>query len=357
MKTCFIIGTRPEIIKMSSLVREFINKKYNFFILHTNQHYSENLDKIFFEELELPIPKYNLNIGSGNHGHQTGLMLMRIEDVLIEERPDLIIVEGDTNTVLAGALAASKLHIKIAHVESGLRSYYREMPEENNRVLVDHVSDYLLTPTDNSKETLIKEGIEKKRICVTGNTIVDAVYQNTKLAEKSKILLKLKLLKNEYILLTLHREENVDNKNKLEDILKAMEIIFENYSLPIIFPIHPRTKKMIFKFKLTFPKGMTVIEPLGYLDFLNLQKNSKAIFTDSGGVQEEACILKVPCITLRENTERPETLKVGSNILVGTEVGKIIDAFNFMIKKESNWSNPFGDGKAYKKIINYIKIE
>jgi UDP-N-acetylglucosamine 2-epimerase (non-hydrolysing) len=357
MKTCFIIGTRPEIIKLSSLIREFVNKNENFFIIHTNQHYSEKLDKIFFEELALPIPKYNLNVGSGAHGYQTGTMMIRIEEVLIKEKPKLVVVEGDTNTVLAGALAASKLHIKVAHVEAGLRSYFRQMPEEINRVVVDHISDFLLAPTLKSQKILIREGINKNKICVTGNTIVDAVYQNLKLSKQNNILQKLKLLPKEYFLLTAHREENVDNKEILLSIFSAMEAIARQSCSPIIYPIHPRTKKKIAEFMIKVPKEVIIIEPLGYLDFLSLENNARLIFTDSGGVQEESCILKVPCITLRDNTERPETIDVGANMLAGTGTSKIIEVFNIMIKKGTNWNNPFGNGKAYQKISNYINNE
>ena len=355
MKLAIILGTRPEIIKMSPIIRELQKRKINFFVLHTNQHYSRNLDKVFFKELQLPRPKYNLKINFGIHAEQTGGMMIGIEKVLIKEKPDVVLVEGDTNTVLAGALTAAKLQIKVAHIEAGLRSYFRGMPEEINRVIADHCSDYLFAPTKGSKNNLLKEGISKKNIFVVGNTIVDAVFQNSKLVgKKSRILLKLKLKKRSYCLLTAHRQENVDNKKRLGKILQGLGLIYKKYGLKIIFPIHPRTKKRIGEFKLKVPTGIKLIEPVGYLDFLQLEKNAILVFTDSGGIQEEACILKVPCVTLRDNTERPETIVASSNILSGVEPDKILKSFSKMINKKRNWKNPFGAGKASKKIIDII---
>ena len=355
MKICIILGTRPEIIKMAPIIRECQRKNLNFFILHTNQHYSENLDKIFFKELELLKSRYNLNVGSGTHAEETGKMLFGIEKVLFKERPNLVLVEGDTNSVLAGALAATKLHIKVGHVEAGLRSYFREMPEEINRILTDHCSDLLFAPTEKAKEILIGEGVSEEKIFVTGNTIVDAVYQNLELVKrKSKILGKLNLQNGKYFLVTAHRPENVDKKEILRRILRGLGLIYKKFHLPIIYPIHPRTKKMIKKFKLRFPKGLKVIQPIGYLDFLELEVNTKLILTDSGGIQEEACILRVPCVTLRDNTERPETLEIGSNILAGANSKKILESVSKMLKKKRNWKNPFGDGKSGKRIVNII---
>ncbi len=356
MKISIVLGTRPEIIKMAPIIQECQKQHLNFFILHTNQHYSENLDRIFFRELELPQPKYSLNIGSGTHAEQTGKMLIGIEKILVKEKPDVVLVEGDTNTVLAGALAATKLHIKIGHVESGLRSYFREMPEEINRILTDHCSDFLFAPTKKAKEILIGEGILKKKIFITGNTIVDAVYQNLKLAKrKSRILEKLYLEKGKYFLTTFHRAENVDKKEKLKGILNGLKLVFQKFNLPIIYPIHPRTKKRIKEFKLKIPNGIKLIEPVGYLDFLYLESNAKLVLTDSGGVQEESCILKIPCVTLRENTERPETIEVGSNLLAGTNSLLILKSVSKMISRKRNWENPFGQGNVAKKIISIIK--
>jgi len=355
MKISIILGTRPEIIKMSPVIRELKNKGSDYFILHTGQHYSYNLDRIFFEELELPAAKYNLDVGSGTHAEETGKMLMGIEKILNEEKPDVVLVEGDTNTVLAGALAASKLHIEVGHIEAGLRSYDRTMPEEINRVLTDHISDYLFAPTVKARENLLREGIEEDKIFVTGNTIVDAVYQNLEIARrKVDILKKLNLNPEGYFLVTAHRQENVDVKERLKGILEGLELVYNKFDLPIIYPIHPRTMKRIKKFGLEVPKGITAIEPLGFLEFLQLEANAKLVLTDSGGVQEETCILKVPCVTLRDNTERPETLEIRSNVLVGVNKNKILAGVKIMVSKERNWENLFGDGKAGIRILGII---
>jgi UDP-N-acetylglucosamine 2-epimerase (non-hydrolysing) len=355
MKIAIILGTRPEIIKMSSIIRECQKRRLQYFIIHTNQHYSFNLDKIFFKELNLPLPKYNLKVGSGTHGEQTGKMLIRIEEVLLKEKPDIILVEGDTNTVLAGTLAAVKIHIKVGHIEAGLRSYSEEMPEEINRVLVDHCSNLLFAPTKIAKDILIKEGIPKEKIFITGNTIVDAALENLKVAQKkSKILKKLKINKNQYFLVTLHRQENIDNKERLKNILKGLGSVSKNLKFPIIYPIHPRTLKMIKIFKVKIPQNIKIIEPVGFLDFLKLEANALLVLTDSGGVQEETCILKIPCVTLRDNTERPETLKVKSNILAGSDPKNILKCVKIMLGRKRNWQNPFGNGKAAVKIINII---
>ncbi|OQX70742.1 UDP-N-acetylglucosamine 2-epimerase (non-hydrolyzing) [Candidatus Parcubacteria bacterium 4484_255] len=356
MKICIILGTRPEIIKMSPIIRNAKKLALSYFILHTNQHYLENLDKIFFDELKLPMPKYNLKIGSGTHAEQTGKALMGIEKILVRENPDIVLVEGDTNTVLAGALVAVKLHIKVGHVEAGLRSYFRKMPEEINRILTDHCSDYLFVPTQKEKTILLNEGIPLKKIFVVGNTIVDAVKQNLEVArEGSMILRELNLEKGEYFLVTVHRQENTDEKKRLLGILNGLSLISEKFNLPVIFPIHPRTYKQIKKIGLKISEKLRLVEPIGFLDFLQLEANAKLILTDSGGVQEEACILKIPCLTLRDNTERPETIKIGANILAGTESDKILRLADKIMKKSDCWENPFGDGKSAEKILNILR--
>ena len=353
IKIAIVLGTRPEIIKLAPIIRECVKQKINFFILHTNQHYSENLDRIFFKELKLPRPKYNLEIGSGTHAEQTGRMLMGIEKILIKEKPDIVLVYGDPNTALAGALSASKLNIKIGHIEAGLRSYDRNMPEEINRILADHCSNLLFTPTKKSKEILLGEGVSASKIFVTGNTIVDAVYQNLKLAQKkSKILKKLNLKKGKYFLLTIHRAENVDKKQRLEGILNGLDLVYKKFQLPVIFPIHPRTKKMMESFKLKTPEGIKIIKPVGFLDFLQLEGSARLILTDSGGIQEESCLLKIPCVTLRDNTERPETLEIGSNVLSGTNSISILKFVDIMLKRNKKWKNPFGNKGMSKKIID-----
>ncbi|MBE8540574.1 UDP-N-acetylglucosamine 2-epimerase (non-hydrolyzing) [Geoglobus acetivorans] len=354
MKIAVILGTRPEIIKMSPVIRECEKRGVEYFILHTGQHYSHEMDKVFFEELELPQPKYNLDVGSGTHAEQTGKIMIGVERILLQERPDVVLVQGDTNTVLAGALAATKLHIKVGHVEAGLRSYDRRMPEEVNRVLADHVSDYLFAPTENAKQNLMKEGIDENKIFVTGNTIVDAVYQNLEIAEKKvNVLEDLGLKPREYFLVTAHRQENVDVKERLKGILKGLELIHTEFSIPIVFPMHPRTQKRVKEFKLSLD-SIKIVKPLGFLEFLLLEANAGLVLTDSGGVQEETCILGVPCVTLRDNTERPETLEVGSNILAGTIPERILKSVKIMLSRRGSWRNPFGDGRAGERIVNIL---
>ncbi|MCR6623613.1 MAG: UDP-N-acetylglucosamine 2-epimerase (non-hydrolyzing) [archaeon YNP-LCB-024-027] len=349
MKVAIVLGTRPEIIKMSPIIRELEEKNMEFFILHTGQHYSYNLDQVFFEQLKLPQPKYNLRVGSGTHAEETGKMMIGIEKVLFDEKPDIVLVEGDTNTVLAGALASVKVGVTLGHVEAGLRSFDRSMPEEINRIVADHVSDLLFAPTEIAKRNLLREGIPEEKIHVTGNTIVDAVYQNLKLAETVNV----PFADDDYFLVTVHRQENTDNPMRLRNIIEGLKLVREYFNMPIIYPIHPRTLKRIKEYGIDV-EGLNLIEPLDYLSFLKLESKAKMIFTDSGGVQEEACILRVPCITLRYNTERPETLEVGANVLAGTEPKKILEKAKIMINAKRDWENPFGDGKASNRIINII---
>jgi UDP-N-acetylglucosamine 2-epimerase (non-hydrolysing) len=282
-------------------------------------------------------------------------MLTQLEDILIEEKPNVIFVQGDTNTVMAGALAASKLGVKIAHIEAGLRSYDRTMPEEINRIVTDHISDYLFPPTPKAAKILLEEGIDRSKIFEVGNTIVDAVYQNLDIAkDKINVLKNLKLEKGKYFLLTMHRPSNVDSKENLESIIKALAEIAKEYQLPIIFPIHPRTKKQLDLFKMALPKGVREINPVGFLEMLQLERNAKLVLTDSGGIQEEACILKVPSVTLRENTERPETVEVGASMLAGHDQEKIIEYSNIMITRKPVWENPFGNGDTGKNILDIL---
>lgn len=356
MKIAIVLGTRPEIIKMSPVIHELKRLGLDYFILHTGQHYSHNMDAVFFQQLKLPQPKYNLKVGSGTHAEQTGKMLIGIEKILLKEGADLVLVQGDTNTTLAGALAAAKIHVKVGHVEAGLRSFDREMPEEINRLLTDHLSNLLFAPTEKARQNLLREGISDGKIYVTGNTIVDAVYQNLKLAEKSDILSRLDLKTGEYFLMTLHRQENVDNRERLQSIIRGAELVAEVFDLPIIYPVHPRAEKRLKQFQIKInQENIRLIEPLDYLNFLKLESEARLILTDSGGVQEEACIMKVPCVTLRRNTERPETIEVGSNILAGTEPKSILEKTETMLNRKRDWANPFGDGRASKRIAKIIK--
>lgn len=357
MTISIIVGTRPEIIKMSPIIHECERLNLDYFTLHTGQHYSYNMDQIFFDQLELPQPKFNLDVGSGSHAEQSSKILIGIEKILMKEKPSVALVEGDTNTVLAGALAATKLHIKVGHIEAGLRSYDRTMPEEINRVLTDHCSDFLFTPTEKSRQILLYEGIPDEKIFVTGNTIVDAVFRNIKLAEKKvNILRDLGLKKHEYFLITVHRQENVDNQKRFSEIIEGLKQVHEKYDISVVFPIHPRSRNKLQEFQLNYD-GINLVEPVDFLSFLQLEKNAKVVLTDSGGVQEETCILGTPCVTIRDNTERPETLDVGSNILSGTNPKKILECVSDMYENNKKWVNPFGSGKAGKQIIGILKEE
>jgi UDP-N-acetylglucosamine 2-epimerase (non-hydrolysing) len=355
MKISIILGTRPEIIKLSPVIRECERLNLNYFILHTGQHYSYNMDKVFFEQLKLPEAKYNLEVGSGSHAEQTGRMLIGVEEVLQKEKPDVVLVEGDTNTVLAGALAAHKLGVMVGHVEAGLRSYDRKMPEEINRVLADHCSDFLFAPTEKSRQILLHEGISEERIFITGNTVVDAVFQNLEISNSSMNALDVLDLKNgEYFAATIHRQENVDDEKRFRDIAEGLEKVQKNFGFELVYPVHPRAMERLSEFGLE-PSGVRLVEPLNYLCFLQLESNARLVLTDSGGVQEETCVLRVPCVTLRDNTERPETLDVGSNVLAGTSPDKIVDCVKRMLDKKNGWENPFGDGKAGKRIIEVLR--
>ncbi len=340
---------------MAPVIRECQRRGLDYSIIHTGQHYSYQMDRIFFEQLELPQPDHNLDVGSGNHGEQTGRILADLEAVLMAERPDVVLVQGDTNTVMAGALAASKLHIKVGHVEAGLRSYDRSMPEEINRVVADHVSDYCFAPTEISKANLLKEGIAEEKIHVTGNTIVDSVYQNLEIAmRKVNILADLGLEPKGYFLVTSHRQENVDSKERLREIIRGLQMVKSEFGLPVVFPVHPRTRKMVESFGFELD-GIRAIEPLGFLEFLQLEAGARLALTDSGGVQEETCILGVPCVTLRDNTERPETLEVGANVLAGARSEQIMKCAMRMLEAETEWKNPFGDEHAGDRIIRIIE--
>lgn len=354
MKFSVILGTRPEIIKMSPIIRELERRKLDYLIVHTGQHYSYSMDKIFFDVLALPEATYNLDVGSASHGEQTGKMLIAMEQVLEKDKPDVVLVQGDTNSTLAGALVATKLGFKVAHVEAGLRSYDRTMPEEVNRVLADHCSDYLFAPTEVSKKNLLREGIAENKIFVVGNTIVDAISQNFR-QEKcdGTILGRLGLVAKGYCLVTVHRQENVDNKERFCNIMCGLKRIWSEFGVPVVYPVHPRSRKQMEAFGL-HADGVKLVDPVGFLDFLQLQSNAKLVLTDSGGVQEESCVFGVPCVTLRDNTERPETISVGSNMLAGTDPDKIVECAKTMVARKNSWINPFGDGTTGKQIVDIL---
>jgi UDP-N-acetylglucosamine 2-epimerase (non-hydrolysing) len=348
MKIAILVGTRPEIIKMAPVIRECQKRKLDYFIIHSKQHYSENLDGIFFSELDLPAPKYNLNVGSGGHANQTGRILIELEPILMSEHPDVLLVQGDTNTVVAGALAAHKLHIKVGHIEAGLRSFDQTMPEESNRIIADHISNYLFAVTDLQVRNLKNEGLPASKIFKVGNTIVDALLSHRVQAEKtSKILSELKLQKRQFYLLTSHRAANVDDPDALKEIIRLITKIPGK----VCWPIHYRTQKVLKENAIDLPANLTWTDPIGYSDFLNLLSNCTAVITDSGGVQEEACILDVPCVTIRDRTERPETIDVGANVLVHRNAEAMVAALNRPVKP---WTNPFGDGHTAERIIDIV---
>ncbi len=349
MKILSVIGARPQFIKAAPLSKE-LRKKFKEVLVHTGQHYDYGMSPIFFQELSIPQPDYNLGVGSGSHAQQTGQMIASLEKVLEKEKPNMVLVYGDTNSTIAAALVAAKLPIPIAHVESGLRSFNRDMPEEINRVVTDHLSQLLFCPTETAAENLRQEGITRG-IHNVGDVMYDALIFYKKLAEqKSEILKNLILKPKSYLFATIHRAENTDKEAKVENIFQA----FGESAEVIILPIHPRTKKMLKQFKIKTPRNVRIIEPLGYLDSLQLQSNAKKVLTDSGGIQKEAYLLKVPCITLRNETEWVETVKDGWNVLVGSDKSKIIKAINDS-RPRKNQSKHYGYGSSSKKITNIIE--
>ena len=356
-----VVGTRPGIIKMTPVVRGLQKLRVPFFLIHTGQHYSYNMDRQFFEELDLPRPRFH---GRGVskcrlHGEQTAEMIKGVERALLQERPQIIVVGGDANTNFAGAVAGRKLGIGVAHVEAGLRSYDSRMPEEHNRVMIDHISDFLFPPTPSDKANLLRERV-RGQIWVTGNTIVDAVREQAELSLwKSRILQDIGLGEGQpYLLLTVHREENVDTQKNLGRITEAISQLFRSFGLPIIFPIHPRTRNRLRLFglesKLLAVPSVRVIPGVGYLDFLRLLQGTQLVLTDSGGIQEEACCLKIACVTLRDNTERPETVRVGANKIAGLEPADVVKSAHEMLGKQGHWKNPLGDGKAGLRIARVL---
>lgn len=367
MKIATILGTRPEIIKMAPIIDEISKRGIDQIVLHTGQHYDKEMSENFFKDLEIPLPDYNIHVGSGTHGKQTGLMMRGIEEILIEEKPDIVLVQGDTNAVLAGALVASKLHIAVGHVEAGLRSFDMTMPEEVNRRVADVASSMYFVPTQESAINLLADGISRKNIIVTGNTVVDACFRHLEIAKKRGIeeetLSKLNIESMDNILtLTMHRAENVDDEKRVTSIIEALK---ELTQMNIIFPIHPRTKHTLQEFglfdELNDLEHVHIIKPIGYLDFLQLTSASTLVLTDSGGLQEEAITLDVPALTLRYNTERPETVTAGGNILVGSDkdailenVGKILsdEEFRDNMKKAPN---PYGQGNSAKLTVDAIE--
>ena len=355
-----VAGARPNFIKIAPLIQELKRKNIHYKFIHTGQHYDYNMSKIFFNDLGIPEPDIHLNIGSASHATQTAKIMMKFEEFVLKDKPSLVIVVGDVNSTFACALVAKKIIIKVAHVEAGLRSFDRRMPEEINRILTDQISDFLFTTEKNAEINLKREGIDSSKIFFVGNVMIDTLIMNIEKAKKLFYYKKFNLKKDSYALITIHRPSNVDLK---EDLFNVVEII--NYvqdKMDVVFPIHPRTKKNLIKHDLInklSKKNMTLIEPKGYLEFLNLMQNAKLILTDSGGIQEEASYLKIPVLTLRKNTERPITIENGTNTLIGGDFNKL----KINIDRILNQSYKKGldiekwDGKTSQRIVGIIEDE
>jgi UDP-N-acetylglucosamine 2-epimerase (non-hydrolysing) len=361
IKIAGVVGARPNFMKIDPLFRA-LERELEIFstqLIHTGQHYDDSMSEVFFKDLGLRPPDIYLGIGSGTHAEQTGKIMMSLEKVLMEERPDLLVVVGDVNSTLAGAVTAAKLRIPIAHVEAGLRSFDRRMPEEINRVVTDALSNYLFTPSCDANENLRREGIPNEKIYFVGNIMIDSLKRCLKLAEKSDILKTLKVKPEQYALLTLHRPSNVDDPQVLEEILEAIAEIQKE--IAVVFPIHPRTKKQIKAFglkpKVESMKNLKIVPPVGYIDFLALETNAKLILTDSGGVQEETTVLGIPCLTLRETTERPVTVTQGTNQVVGHNRNKIVSTALSILhgQKIATQIPEFWDGHTSERIVAILK--
>lgn len=355
MKIIHTVGARPNFMKAAP-VWSAINKITDFsqILVHTGQHYDELMSDIFFKELQMPAPDYNLNIGSNSHARQTAAIMIKFEELVNELKPDLVLVYGDVNSTVAAAMVCSKLSISIAHVEAGLRSFDRKMPEEINRLITDQLADLLFTPSKDGDDNLLKEGIPKSKIHFVGNVMIDTLVKLLPKAVKPNNFKDLQ----QYILVTLHRPSNVDDPKSLQSIIRNLQEISK--SIPVIFPVHPRTKKMIAENELNIINNVNfhLIEPLGYLDFLGLMKNAATVITDSGGIQEETTYLDIPCITIRENTERPITVSLGTNQLIGKDYYKIQNLVNNAVNREkrSNTIPPLWDGKASERIAETLIV-
>lgn len=355
MNIAIILGIRPQFIKLAPLIREMDKRKIKFDLIHTGQHYDKNLSDIFFKELKIRKPDYNLKIGSGTQGYQTAKAIQGLEKLFLQNKYDLVIVIGDATPTLSGALTASKLQIPVMHIEAGLRSFDKRMPEEINRIIVDHISEYLVTPTKTATSLLLKEGIDKSKIFEFGDITVDILHSRIKQLsiKKKEILKKYNLFSNEkYVLVTIHRAENTDNINNLKEIFSAINQIGKTKK--VICPIHPRTKNALYKNNLNY-ENITFIDSQGYDEFLVLLKNSSLFITDSGGAQKEAFILGIPTITCRKSTEWIETTKNNANVIVDADYSKILNFSKKIFGKSIKYNACFGEGKTAAEIIKLIK--
>jgi UDP-N-acetylglucosamine 2-epimerase (non-hydrolysing) len=367
LKILNIVGARPNFTKIAPIVREMKRRANDFLplIVHTGQHYDAAMSDSFFNDLGIPKADFHLEVGSHSHAVQTARIMMAFEPIVLQEKPDWVLVVGDVNSTIACALVCAKLNIKVAHVEAGLRSRDRTMPEEINRILTDSISDLLLTTSQDADENLRAEGVSEDKIKFVGNVMIDSLFHSLKLAESSTVRKDLDLTKKDYAVLTLHRPSNVDEPETLSNLLGALVEISEK--LPVIFPAHPRTKANIEKFGFAEQvenSNIKLIEPLGYLDFMRLYSGARLVLTDSGGLQEETTALSIPCLTLRENTERPVTISMGTNILVGTNPEKIKSAAFEILSRDSSITDkkipPLWDGRAAERIcdalLNYSTV-
>ena len=353
-----VVGARPNFMKAAPVLRALEQRWVEQRLVHTGQHYDRNMSEVFFEELDLPKPDIDLGVGSGSHTFQTAEVMKRLEPVLEEHQPNLVLVYGDINSTVAAAMVAARLHIPVAHVEAGLRSFDRKMPEEINRVVTDAISDFLFTTERSAEENLTNEGIAAEKIYFVGNVMIDTLLRSREIAKKSQIISDVGLQPGQYAVLTLHRPSNVDDEEVFKDILAALAVICEH--IPIVFPAHPRTQARLESFGLQ-PRveamaKLIVTKPLGYLDFVHLFSNSRFVLTDSGGLQEETTALGIPCLTLRENTERPITISDGTNLLVGSNKEKIIaESQNILAGRGKSGRIPeLWDGKASQRIVKII---
>ncbi len=349
MRIITVLGARPQFIKAAPLCRALSEAGVEEVLVHTGQHYDANMSEIFFKEMDIPTPKFHLGVGSGGHGKQTGEMLVKIEEILIKEKPNIVLVYGDTNSTLAGALAACKLQIPVAHVEAGLRSFNRAMPEEHNRVLTDHCSDFLFCPTQTAMDHLKNEGIRNAHL--VGDTMFDAVLSHQEKISHSEIIQKFGLISKDFYLATIHRPYNTDDPKSLRMVVESLGGLGKK----VVLPLHPRTKAKLSEFQIEIPSSLLLVEPQGYFEMLALQKQAKVVLTDSGGVQKEAFFLKTPCVTMRTETEWVETVQAGWNLVVGInplEVRKGVSAFEKLTP--STQPQVFGDGCAAKKIAQIL---
>jgi UDP-N-acetylglucosamine 2-epimerase (non-hydrolysing) len=353
-KVAIIVGTRPEIIKMAPLVRACAERGVPYRLLHTGQHYSYEMDGVFFEELGLPTPHENLSVGSGTQAYQIGAIVTGLIPIYARDRPEWVLVEGDTNSVLAAGLAAHKLGHRVGHVEAGLRSYDRGMPEEINRILTDQLSDHLYAPTEGSRRILLGEGVQTGRIFVTGNTVVDELMLQRPRAESRDVHTRFGVEPRRYAVATVHRAENTDAEARLRGIVGGLSGVAATTGLEVLCAVHPRTTQRLAALGADWGPGVRALPPLPYLDFLGLHAKAALTLTDSGGLQEEACCLGVPCVTLRDNTERPESVEVGANVLVGATSDAIVGGARTMLGRANGWQNPFGDGRAAHHILDAL---